>query len=122
MPRVVHFALPADDPERAASFYRDVFGWTIKKWDGPMDYWLVSTGEEGAPGIDGAIYPRRPEWGAYVNTVDVEDIDQAIAAVTAAGGEIVFPKQAVSGVGWLAYFRDPEGNPFGMLQADAAAR
>ena len=38
---VVHFEIPADDPERAAKFYRELFGWEIKHMGGPMDYWLV---------------------------------------------------------------------------------
>ena len=46
MSRVVHFEIPADDPVRAAKFYEDVFGWKIEKWEGPFDYWLVTTGEE----------------------------------------------------------------------------
>jgi catechol 2,3-dioxygenase-like lactoylglutathione lyase family enzyme len=51
MGRGIHFELNADDPERAAQFYRRVFGWTIDKWDGPEDYWLVTTGPESEPGI-----------------------------------------------------------------------
>jgi len=97
MPRVVHFELPADDPERAVKFYTDAFGRQIQKWEGPMEYRLVSTGAESPPGIDGAIYPRQPEWGAHVNAIDVKGIDAAIAAVEAAGGEITFPRQAVPG-------------------------
>ena len=27
MPRVVHFEIHADDPERAINFYKSVFGW-----------------------------------------------------------------------------------------------
>ncbi|WP_424204801.1 VOC family protein [Sulfuricaulis sp.] len=38
MPRVVHFELPADDPQRAVAFYEKAFGWTITKWEGPFDY------------------------------------------------------------------------------------
>lgn len=49
------FEIPADDPGRAAKFYDDVFGWKVKKWDGPVDYWLVTTGEDEEPGINGAI-------------------------------------------------------------------
>lgn len=49
------FEIPADDPGRAAKFYDDVFGWKVKKWDGPADYWLVTTGEDEEPGINGAI-------------------------------------------------------------------
>ncbi|MFY9710328.1 MAG: VOC family protein, partial [Candidatus Cybelea sp.] len=68
MARVNHFEIHSADPQAAAKFYTDVFGWKISKWDGPMDYWLVSTGE--GPGIDGGIVPRRgaaPDSGAAVN-------------------------------------------------------
>ncbi len=44
MSRVVHFEIHATDPERLVAFYTDLFGWTIQKWDGPMDYWLIHTG------------------------------------------------------------------------------
>ena len=66
MLRVTHFEMPADDPERLAEFYTNVFGWTVEKWDGPVDYWLVMTGDEGVPGIDGGIrrgVPRPFLWG-----------------------------------------------------------
>ena len=58
MKRVVHFEISADDPERAADFYRNVFGWEIAKWEGPIDYWLITTGDEKYPGIDGALKDR----------------------------------------------------------------
>ena len=58
--RIVHFELPADDPKRAITFYEKVFGWTITKWEGPKDYWLVVTGPDEEPGINGVIAPRRP--------------------------------------------------------------
>ena len=51
MSRVIHFEIPAGDPERAANFYRKVFGWKIEKWPGPMEYWMASTGAEGTPGM-----------------------------------------------------------------------
>ena len=31
MPRVVHFEIAADDPDRATRFYQDVFGWQSSK-------------------------------------------------------------------------------------------
>ena len=54
MPRVVHFEIHADDPERAISFYQSVFGWQFQKWEGPLEYWMIITGpgiNEGTPGI-----------------------------------------------------------------------
>jgi predicted enzyme related to lactoylglutathione lyase len=119
--RVVHFELPADDPDRAAKFYADAFGWKVQKWGGPTDYWLVTTGVEGEPGIDGGIGKRQGADDQITNTIDVPDLDAAIAAVEAAGGSITNAKHAVNGVGWLAYATDTEGNPFGMMQADESA-
>jgi len=121
MPRVVHFEIPADNPERAIEFYRNTFGWKIERWDGPMDYWLVSTGEEGEAGIDGGIARRGSMNPQVANTLDVSDLDSSIGKVTANGGEIVAPKTAVPGVGWMAYFKDPEGNLHGMMQSDPKA-
>jgi uncharacterized protein len=120
MPRVVHFELQADDPQRAVKFYKQVFGWTAEKW-GSEEYWLISTGPTTEPGINGGILPRNSPGATTVNTVDVPSLDDAIAKVTAAGGQIALPKQAVPGIGWLAYGIDTEGNLFGMMQADPKA-
>jgi predicted enzyme related to lactoylglutathione lyase len=127
MPRVVHFEIHASDPSRAISFYEKLFGWKFQKWDGPMEYWMVITGPDGTPGINGGLLPRRGELDgqaviAYVCTVDVESIDAAIARAELNGGNVVVPKMAVPGVGWLVYSKDTEGNIFGMLQADAGAK
>src|SRR5215470_6965059 len=121
MPRVVHFELSVDDPERAIKFYTKVFGWQINKWDGPQDYWLVTTGEAGTPGIDGAIM-RRMEGGApVVNTIDVPSVDESVAKVTANGGQLAMPKVAIPGVGYVAYCIDTEGTTFGIFESDSAA-
>jgi hypothetical protein len=121
MARVVHFEIPADDPARAVKFYETVFGWKIEKWDGPEDYWLAMTGEEGQPGINGAITGRGEPTTVVVNTLDVASVDDSIAQVVANGGSVVMPKMPVPGVGYLAYFRDTEGNAFGMMQNDPNA-
>ena len=121
MPRVIHFEIPADDPARAVKFYETVFGWKIEKWDGPEDYWLALTGEEGQPGINGAITGRGEPTTVVVNTLDVASVDDSIAQVVANGGSVVMPKMPVPGVGYLAYFRDTEGNAFGMMQNDPNA-
>jgi predicted enzyme related to lactoylglutathione lyase len=118
MPRVVHFEIPADNPERAASFYKSVFDWDITKWDGPTDYWLVMTGEEGTPGINGGLLKRQHPDQPPVNTIDVESVDDFLKKVTDNGGEIAVPKMPVPGVGWLAYCKDTEGNIFGIMQSD----
>ncbi len=109
MPRVVHFEIPADDPERVIEFYGKVFGWKIDKWEGPFDYWLVTTGEEDEPGINGAIMSR--EMGEMVkNTIGVESFDEYAQKIEDAGGKMLMEKQVLPGVGAMAAFEDTEGN------------
>jgi uncharacterized protein len=122
MPRVVHFELPADDPERLVKFYEDAFGWTIEKWDGPMDYWLVMTGPDGTPGIDGGIGRRGEGEAGAINSIDVPSVDEYVGKITDAGGTVVVPKRAIPGVGWLAYCKDTEGNTFGIMEEDTSVK
>ena len=121
MPRPIHFEIPADQPERASAFYHDVFGWQFQKWDGPMPYWLITTGAEGERGIDGGMMPRQSPGASTVNTIGVESIDATLKTIQAKGGRTAVPKMAVPGVGWLAYCVDTEGNTFGVLQPDEKA-
>lgn len=121
MPRVTHFEIHADDPQRAIDFYTRVFGWTFEKWDGGEGYWMVKTGEEPEPGIDGGLVQRRaPIDGSavisFVSTIEVPEIDRFMELVADGGGEIAVPKMEIPGVGWLAYGKDTEGNLFGMFQ------
>jgi predicted enzyme related to lactoylglutathione lyase len=127
MPRVVHFEIYAEDPERAVRFYREVLGWQFQKWDGPVDYWLISTGPAEQPGINGGLVRRRGGIDgtailAYVCTVDVSSVDEYVGKATAAGGQIALPKMPIPGIGWLAYVKDTEGNIFGMMQRDPSAK
>jgi uncharacterized protein len=126
MSRVTHFEIHASDPERAVNFYKTVLGWEFQKWEGPMPYWLITTGPDDQPGINGGLTLRRGEIDgqaviAYVCTVNVADVDASANAATANGGQIVVPKMAIPGVGWLVYCKDTEGNIFGMMQADEKA-
>jgi predicted enzyme related to lactoylglutathione lyase len=125
MARPVHFEIHATNPEEVVNFYETVFGWKFNRW-GDVPYWLITTGE--GPGIDGGLVPRkgpRPAddapVGSFVNTIDVPDIDSVIAVITSNGGTVALPKHAVPTVGWLAYYKDPDGNLFGVMQSDPDA-
>jgi len=122
MPSVIHFELFADQPERAAKFYEQVFGWQISKWEGPMEYHLVTTHSENEPGINGAIAPRQHPGDSTINTINVISFEQATQKIIEAGGTILTPKQAVPGVGYFAYCKDTEGNTFGIMEEDSSAR
>ena len=122
MPRVVHFEFAAQDPERAAQFYRDVFGWQVTKWAGPEPYWLVTTGQEGEPGINGGILRHKDSAARTVNTIGVDSVDEAAEKVVQAGGKVVVPKMAIPGLGYQAYCVDTEGLIFGLHEFDPAAK
>ena len=127
MSRAVHFEIHASNPQQLIDFYTSVLGWSFNKWEGG-DYWMIHTGPDEQPGINGGLMPRRgpvPEAMAAVNafviTVDVEDLDAAMAKATGAGGLVALPRMAVPGIGWLGYLKDPDGNIFGMMQTDPGA-
>jgi predicted enzyme related to lactoylglutathione lyase len=129
MARVVHFEIHADDPERAIRFYQNLFGWHIQKWDGPMEYWMVVTGKDPEPGINGGLMRRHgppPTAGqavsSHVCTVQIADIEACLKQIPAEGGEIALPRMPIPGYGWLAYGKDTEGNLFGVMQPDANAK
>ena len=122
MTRVVHFEIVSDDPERTKRFYEEIFGWKVEKWDGPMDYWFFTTGGSDEPGIDGAFGLRQSPEDSVINTIDVEDVDKYVKLVVENGGEIIRPKSAIPGVGYLMYFKDSEGNLWGMMQDDPEAK
>lgn len=121
MPRVVHFEIPAELPERAVKFYKKVFDWKIEKWEGPFNYWLVTTGEDKEPGINGAIM-EKGNFKTTVYTVGVSSVDEFLEKIKEAGGKVIMPKGAVSGQGYIAYVTDTEGNIFGLFQSDSSAK
>lgn len=122
MLRFVHFDISAAEPERAVKFYADVFGWEITKWDGPMDYWLVTTGPDNEPGINGGIAMRKDPSERVTNTIDVPSVDEFIEKITQAGGKVIAPKMPIQGVGYFALCLDTEGNPFGIMEEDLNAK
>jgi predicted enzyme related to lactoylglutathione lyase len=122
VPRPVHFEIPAENPQRAMNFYTNLFGWKFKKWEGPMDYWIISTGQASEPGIDGGLMPRRDPNQPCVNTISVPNVDESIKVAESNGGAVVVPKMAIPSVGWLVYCKDTEGHIFGMMQNDTAAK
>lgn len=119
MPGFVHIDIAADDPERAVAFYEKVFGWTSRKLEGPMPYWLIATAPSGAGGqaVGAGVARREEPWQSVTPTIDVASADDTAARIAAAGGTIVQPKTLIPGVGHLVTFKDTEGNIFAILEA-----
>ena len=120
---IAHFAINADDVDRAQRFYERVFGWRFEPW-GPPGFLLAHTGTQREPGIRGALQKRRElipgqRTITYECTIGVADVDAVAAAVVANGGTIIMPKSLIPTVGHLIFFRDPEGNVAGAMQYDS---
>ena len=119
MARVVHFEVGVEDVKRAADFFENVFGWKLDRQEGAWGTYLaLITGDDSEPGINGAVYERQTPSDGIINTLDVADIDKYIDRTKKKGGEITFEKCPIPTVGYLAYFKDKEGNQFGMMQRD----
>src|SRR5258706_16412106 len=98
MSRVIHFEIPASDPERASAFYKKVFGWKIEKWPGPMEYWMVTTGGDGSPGVKGGPI-KNTDVKKNTNNNGEDSGYPSLETGTKAGGKLGLPKTAIPNVG-----------------------
>ena len=120
MSRVNQFSIGAGDTQRAIGFYRNVFGWSFRPaQDAQADSWLITTGLGGSV-VNGGLSRDLPA-GGYISTMSVASVDDCAERVRAFGGQVIAPKVAVPGVGYLAYCKDTEENLFGIMQFDRFA-
>lgn len=120
---IAHFAISADDCQRAKAFYESVFGWRFEPW-GPPDFWRIHT----SPGaIGGALQKRQHPAhekgvGGYECTIAVEDVQAIADAIAQAGGKLTMQPFAIERVGKLIQFEDTEGNVACAMQYDQGVR
>lgn len=110
---VTHLEIPVTDNARASTFYGAVFGWHIAEFPGYEGYpmWQAPNKISG-----GALIQRSEAVSQPRSYVEVDSIDEALATVTAQGGEVVDPKTPISETSWSASFRDPDGNHVGIYE------
>lgn len=127
---VVHFEMPYADRDRMADFYAKAFGWKAQKLGPEMgNYVVVHTGETDEnqmlkqPGmINGGLFEKSKDNNVPSVTIAVDDINEAMKAVTAAGGKVLGGSKGngepddTPGVGLYSGFIDSEGNRVSMLQ------
>lgn len=121
MAKVAYYEINVDDFRRAQTFYAAIFGWTFDRYPGPMEYYLVKSGEDKEHGIDGGMLMRQAPLkdgatSGFVCTIAVSSVDDAIAKIKKAGGVIVMEKTLMEGIGYIAYAIDTEGNTFGIWE------
>lgn len=111
-----HIEIPADDPQRATRFYRELFGWSFQDVPGFEGYHLFTTaaGQEATGGAVGKRGESAPDsMRTYIN---VDSIDETVPRIGELGGSVIQEKQEVPGIGSYAVFRDPEGNELALWQ------
>jgi len=114
---IVFFDIAGPDIEVLARFYGEVFGWTTQPGApfpgiaalspvpivSPLPgHFRQETGE--APNMPGIIY------------LGVPDVSATLAMVEERDGDIIAPRFEVPGVVVLGLFRDPAGNPMGLVE------
>ena len=116
---VAHFAINADDVDRAKAFYSEVFGWEFTSGGWP-EFFHIDTGTE-EPGYPvGSLQRRRvivegrPIHG-FECTIAVSDLGAVTDAAKAAGDRIVMDPYLIPGVGTLIFIEDTEGNIVGAM-------
>jgi predicted enzyme related to lactoylglutathione lyase len=112
---VSYLHIPALDVQTSGSFYESVFGWKIHR-DGAKQHRLSfddATGHVSGAWMDDQAVSREPGFLPYIY---VEHIDETVARIVQAGGEIVQAPYAEGNL-WVATFRDPAGNLVGIWEA-----
>jgi uncharacterized protein len=122
-PNVVWFEIPADNVERARTFYNKLFGWKVDKFPGPMTkpYWLIDTGTEDVSRNGGMLERQFPDH-TITNYIAVPSVDKAAAKVEKLGGKICMPKTAVPQMGYFVICNDTENNQFALWEVDGEAK
>lgn len=124
MNAVVHFEMPYEDAARVMEFYKKALGWDMTLFANMGDYVTATTaetknGRPTQPGtINGGFWKKDESKPAQVPSfvVAVEDIEVAMTAVKAAGGEILGDPVDIPTVGRYVSFYDTEGNRVSLLQ------
>lgn len=122
MPTIVHFDLPADDPDRAKKFYTRLFGWKFVAPPGFPDFYLIETTDlEGKPALGGGMGKRGSPDQRIMNYIGVPSLEEYCTKVEQSGGTVIIPKMTVPKFGFMAVCMDTEGNSFGLWQEDPGA-
>ena len=116
---LVHWEIMGPDARVLADFYGSVFDWAPEGSPALEDYFQVGDDDSG---LSGAVGQGPAEMPSYLTLyVGVDDVDEQLAKVTAAGGETVMPRTVIPGVVAFGMFKDPAGNMVGLAENETPA-
>ena len=104
---VLFFDIAGPDEDRLQAFYSTLFGWSIGT-DGRFEVAILSR-------LSAAIRRDPAEKRLYLG---VDDVAQTLSAIEAAGGSVDAQRFEVKGMVVLGLFRDPAGNPMGLVEIE----
>ena len=124
MDKITHFEIPINEEnkEEAMDFYKEIFGWKVKKWNDEIPYWIIHTvavNKHQMPKEPGAInggFTTKDDISTPTVVISVDSIDEKLEKIEEKGGEIVMEKRPVGKMGFYARFRDTEGNIIGIWE------
>src|SRR5262245_39067844 len=86
--KICYIEMPATDVARSAEFYRKIFGWNVRKRGDGATAVDDATGQVSGSWVLGRPPLSTPGLMVYIM---VDSAEETVAAITAAGGEIVQP-------------------------------
>ena len=104
---IVFFDIAGPDDLALRTFYADVFGWAADK-SGQFSVNIMSP-------IDATIRKDPAEKRFYVG---VPDVSATLELIEESGGSVDVPRFEVPGLVVIGLFRDPAGNPMGLVEMD----
>ena len=110
---ITHIDIPVTDLGKASEFYSGLFGWQIAEVPGFEGYpmWRAPNQISG-----GGLAPREEGFTQPRSYVEVDSIDETVAAAQDAGGTVLMEKNQISPTSWWAVIGDPDGNAIGLYE------
>jgi uncharacterized protein len=133
--KLAHFAIEADDVERAKIFYESVFGWDFEDWGPPGFYLIHNAGLHGA--LQQRLEPLDTEplgteplgteplgtgRNGFHGSIAVENLDATAELIEQSGGRLIGDRHTIPTVGELCEFVDTEGNEATIIVYEAEQR
>jgi uncharacterized protein len=115
----IWYELMSKDPDASKAFYDAVVGWNIGLAPhGEMDYRMIAAADGQVGGVLGLTDEMisngaRPMWLGYLG---VDNVDDTVRKVVAAGGKVLLPAWDIPDVGRLGMVTDPQGIPFYVMR------
>jgi uncharacterized protein len=115
---VTWFEIHGPEPERAAAFYTELFGWSTRTFP-DMNYTLIDT--HAGAGINGGIGQttegQPPHSPFYAENPDIQALLEKAESL---GATTVTPVTDIPDMATFAQFTDPFGNLVGLVQGDGS--